>query len=83
LEHFHQLEKYYQDTTKAALLLRRKVKESYEKFTDEQNLLTTRIAKLQEYTLMALATCQDMDRWYEKSHQAMERTDYISMVQHG
>ena len=31
---------------------------------------------------MALAMCKDMERWYEKSHQAVERIDYISMVQH-
>jgi hypothetical protein len=32
---------------------------------------------------MALATCRDMERWYEKSHQSMERIDYINVVQQG
>jgi thioesterase domain-containing protein len=30
---------------------------------------------------MALATCKDMERWYEKAHQVVERIDYISAVQ--
>jgi hypothetical protein len=42
-------------------------KEAYKKFTNEGNLFTTRIAELQEDTLMALAMCKDMARWYEKS----------------
>jgi hypothetical protein len=32
---------------------------------------------------MELATCKDMERWYEKVHQSMERIDYISMMQQG
>jgi hypothetical protein len=32
---------------------------------------------------MELATCKDMERWYEKSQQAMERVDYISVFQQG
>jgi hypothetical protein len=32
---------------------------------------------------MALVTCKDVERWYEKSHQAVERIDYISVVQKG
>jgi hypothetical protein len=32
---------------------------------------------------MALETCKNMERWYEKSHQAVERIDYISTVQKG
>jgi hypothetical protein len=32
---------------------------------------------------MALATCKDMEIWKEKTHQVVERIDYISMVQQG
>jgi hypothetical protein len=83
LEHLCHLEKYYQDTTQAAVYLRSEFKEAYNKFTDERHLFTARIVELQEDTLMALATCKDMERWYEKAQQAMERIDYISVVQKG
>jgi hypothetical protein len=83
LEHLRHLEKYYQDTTQAAVFLRSEFQEAYNKFTDERHLFTARIVELQEDTLMALATCKDMERWYEKAHQAMERIDYISAVQQG
>jgi hypothetical protein len=65
------------------VFLRRKFQEAYNKFTDEWHLFTARIAELQEDTLMALVTCKDMERWYEKSQQSMERVDYISAVQQG
>jgi hypothetical protein len=32
---------------------------------------------------MALVTCKDMERWYEKKHQDVERIDYINIVQRG
>jgi hypothetical protein len=32
---------------------------------------------------MALETCKDVERWYEKAYQAVERIDYISAVQKG
>jgi hypothetical protein len=32
---------------------------------------------------MALTTCKDTKRWYEKAHQAVEIIDYISVVQKG
>jgi hypothetical protein len=83
LEHLCHLVKYYQDTTQAAVYLRSEFKEAYNKFTDERHLFTARIFELQEDTLMALATCKDMERWYEKVQQAMERIEYISAVQKG
>jgi hypothetical protein len=57
--------------------------EAYNKFMDEQHLFTARIVELQEYTLMELATCKDMEKWYEKSQQVVERVDYICAVQQG
>jgi hypothetical protein len=83
LEHLCHLVKYYQDTTQVVVFLRSEFQEAYNKFTDERHLFTARIVELQEDTLMALATCKDMERWYEKAHQAMERIDYISAVQQG
>ena len=32
---------------------------------------------------MALEMCKDMEIWYEKAHQAVERIDYINTVQKG
>jgi hypothetical protein len=32
---------------------------------------------------MALVTCKDMERWYEKVQQAMEKIEYINVVQKG
>jgi hypothetical protein len=67
LEHLRHLAKYYQDTTQVAVYLRSEFKEAYSKFTNEQHLFTPKIAELQEDTLMALATCKDMERWHEKA----------------
>jgi hypothetical protein len=60
-----------------------KFKEAYNKFTYKQHIFTARIAELQEDTLMVLTTCKYMERWYEKTQQAMEIIYYISMVQKG
>jgi hypothetical protein len=83
LEHIRHLVKYYQDTTHATVFLRSKFQEAYSKFMNEWHLFTTRIDELQEDTLMELATCKDMEKWYERAHQAVERIDYISTVQQG
>jgi len=32
---------------------------------------------------MALATCKDMERWYERAQQAVERLKYIEAIQQG
>jgi hypothetical protein len=32
---------------------------------------------------MGLEPCKDMQRWYEKEHQALKRIDYINVVQKG
>jgi len=58
-------------------------REMYAQFTRERDLFTTRIEYFQEDTLMGLATCKDMQRWYEKAHQALEKIDYISEVHKG
>jgi hypothetical protein len=32
---------------------------------------------------MTLATCKEMERWHEKEQQAVERLEYIEVVQQG
>jgi hypothetical protein len=65
------------------VFLRNEFQETYNKFANERHLFTARIPEYQEDTLMVLETCKDMDRWYEKVHQAVERIDYINVVQQG
>jgi len=55
----------------------------YEKFTSERHLFTVSIVDFQYDTLMALETCKDVERWYEKSYQVVEIIDYISAVKKG
>jgi hypothetical protein len=83
LDHLHQLEKYYQDSTQATMFLRSEFQDAYDKFMNERHLFTTGIDDFQEDTLVALMTCKDVERWYEMAHQAVERIDYINMVQKG
>jgi hypothetical protein len=83
LEHLRHLGKYYQDSTQATVFLRSEFQDAYNKFTNERHLFTAGITDFQEDTLMALATCKDMERWYEKAHQVVERIDYINVVHQG
>jgi hypothetical protein len=83
LEYLHHLVKYYQDSTQATMFLRSEFQEAYDKFMNERHLFTARIAEFLEDTIMALVPCNDMERWYEKSHQAVEMIDYINAVQQG
>jgi hypothetical protein len=83
LEHMRHLEKYYQDSTQAMVFLRSEFQYAYAKFMNERHLFIAGRADFQEDTLMALETCKDMERWYEKTHQVVERINYISAVQKG
>jgi hypothetical protein len=83
LKHLHHLDKYYQDSTRAMVFLRSEFQDAYNKFTNERHLFIAGIVDFQEDTLMALATCKDVEIWYEKAHQAMEIIDYIGVVQKG
>jgi hypothetical protein len=83
LEHLHHLVKYYQDSTQATMFLRSEFQDAYSKFTSEWHLFTPRIAEFQEGILMVLATYKDVEIWYEKAHQEVERIDYINAVQKG
>jgi hypothetical protein len=65
------------------MFLRIEFQDAYSKFTSEWHLFTTGIDDFQEDTLMVPETCKDMERWYEKYHQTLERIYYISVVQKG
>jgi uncharacterized protein YaeQ len=71
------------DSTQATMFLRSEFQDAYAKFTNERFLFTAGISDFQEDTLMALKTCKDVESYYEKDHQAMERIDYINVVQKG
>jgi hypothetical protein len=64
LDHMRHLEKYYQDSTQDTVFLRGEFRDAYEKFMNERYLFTLRIVNFQEDTMMALATCKDMEIWY-------------------
>jgi hypothetical protein len=83
LDHLRHLVKYYQDSTQTIVFLRSEFRETYVQFTSERNLFTTCIGNFQEDTLMGLETCKYVQRWYRKSHHALEWIDYISVVQKG
>jgi DNA repair ATPase RecN len=65
LDHLRHLAEYYQGATEIVVYLRSELEESYKQFTKEQHLFTKKITEFQEDTLMALATCKDMERWYQ------------------
>jgi hypothetical protein len=62
LEHLCHLVKYYQDSMQAMVFLRSEFQDAYTKFTSERYLFIVGIADFQEDTLMALATCKDVER---------------------
>jgi hypothetical protein len=72
LDHLRHQAEYYQNSTQAVVLLKSEFREMYGKFRRERDLFTARIADLQEDTLMGMETCKDMQRWFEKAHQALE-----------
>jgi hypothetical protein len=83
LDYLYHLAKYYQYSTHATFFLKSEFEDAYGKFTSERHLFTACVADYQEDTLMAQAIFKDLERWYEKAHQAVERIDYINKVQKG
>jgi hypothetical protein len=77
------LAEYYQSTTQTAVYLRIEFEEAYNNITHERHLFSVKIVELHEDTLMPLATCKDMEQWYERVQQAVERIEYIDAVQQG
>jgi hypothetical protein len=80
-EHLRHLVKYYKGDTQAIVYLKGEFNGVYNDFRKERHLLTENIVEFQEDTLMALATCKEMERWHEKAQQAVERLEYIEVVQ--
>ena len=64
----------------ATFFLKSEFQEAYSQFTSERHLFTTCVADFQDDTPMVLETCKDVERWYEKAYQDVERIDYISAV---
>jgi hypothetical protein len=80
LEHLHHLVKYYKGATQTTVYLKEEFNGVYNEFKKERHLLTENIVEFQEDTLMALATCKEMERWHEKAQLAVERLEYIEAV---
>jgi hypothetical protein len=83
LEHLRHLVEYYKGATQTATYLKSEFSGVYNEYKKERNLLTENIIEFQEDTLMALATCKEMERWHERALQAVERLEYIEAVQQG
>jgi hypothetical protein len=81
LYHLRHLAKNYQDSTQATIFLKSEFREAYSQFMSETHLFTACIVNIQKDTLMELETYKDVERWYEKAYQVVERIDYISAVQ--
>ena len=66
LEHFFHLVKYYKGATQTIVYLKGEFVGVYNEFKKERHLLTKNIVEFQEDTLMALTTCKEVERWYER-----------------
>jgi hypothetical protein len=75
----HNLADYYKGATQIDVYLKYEFGKVYDEFKKERHLLISNIAKFQD-TLMELATCKEMERWYEKVQQAVERLEFIEVV---
>jgi hypothetical protein len=83
LEHLCHLVEYYKGATQTVVYLKDEFGRVYNEFKKERHLLISNVAEFQEDTLMAFTTCKEMERWYEKAQQAVERLEYIEAVQRG
>jgi DNA repair ATPase RecN len=83
LDHLRHLAEYYKRTIQTIVYLKGEFEKAYNEFKKERHLLTVKILEFQEDTLMALTTCKDMERWYERVQQVVERLKYIGAVQQG
>jgi len=81
LKHLRYLDEYYKGTKKTTTYLKGEFDGVYNEFKKERHLLISNVAEFQEDTLMAFATCKEMERWYERAQQAVERLGYIGVVQ--
>jgi hypothetical protein len=83
LEHLCHIVEYYKGSTQTIVYLKGEFVGVYNEFKKERHLLIENIAEFWEDTLMEIATCKEMERWYERDQQAVERLDYIEAVQQG
>jgi len=81
LEHLCHLVKYYKGDTQTTMYLKDEFNGFYNDFNKERHMLTESIVEFQEDTLMALATCKEMERWHGKAQQVVESLEYIEAVQ--
>jgi hypothetical protein len=65
------------------MFFRSEFQDAYSKFTSERHLFNAGIADFQEDTLMVMTMWKYMEIWYDKSHQEVERIDYINEVKKG
>jgi len=63
----HNLSNYYKGDTHTDVYLKDEFSKVDDKFNKERHMLILNIAKFQEDTLMALVTCKEMERRYEKA----------------
>jgi len=77
------LVEYYKSTTQIVVYLKSEFDGVYNEFKKERHLLTANVVEFQEDTLMALTMCKKMERWHKKAQQAVERLEYIEVVQEG
>jgi hypothetical protein len=66
LKHLRHLAYYYKCATQTVVYLKYEFGKVYDEFKKERQFLISNIAEFQEDTLMALVTCKEMERWYEK-----------------
>jgi hypothetical protein len=77
LEHLRHLAEYYKGTMQTTVYLKGEFGGVYNEFKKERHMLTMNVVEFQEDTLMALATCKDMEQWYENAQQEVERLEYM------
>jgi hypothetical protein len=74
---------YYKDAAHTTMYLKYEFGNVYDEFKKERQLLISNIAEFQEDTLMALTSCKEMERWYEKAQRVVERLAFIEAIQKG
>jgi hypothetical protein len=79
----HNLANYYKGATQTVVYLKDEFNKVYDKFKKERHMLILNIVEFLEDILMELATCKEMERWYEKAQQVVERLEYIEAIQKG
>jgi hypothetical protein len=74
---------YYKGATQTTKYLKSDFLRVYNEHKKERTLLIENIIEFQEDTLMALATCKEMEQWHKRARQVMERIKYIEAIPTG